>query len=132
MSAGSRTTPDEGSVVGTLPRVVEAGQHLVLDRLELMQFDMTQAASRALLASLLTAAGFLLLLEALGIGAAAVVTLLGRVMPLPAAIMLVGGVGSGLGAIAVMIGMRRTRLEPELRMTGHSINGSHGGGEGRQ
>lgn len=132
MPYAARTTAQERSVVDTVHRVFEAGQHLVLDRLELLCLDVTQTASRTVRGGLLTGAGVLLLAGALAMSLAVCVTLLDRVMSLPAAIMLVGGVVAALGAIAVMIGMQRTRIDVELSTTHHSIADGHGRGESRQ
>jgi len=132
MPYAARTTAQERSVVDTVHRVFEAGQHLVLDRLELLCLDVTQTASRTVRGIVLTGAGVALLSGALVMLLAVCVTLLDRVMSLPAAIMLVGGVVAALGAIALMIGMQRTRLDAELSMPHPSIADGHGRGDSRQ
>ncbi len=114
MPYASRTTAHERSVVDTLHRVFEAGQHLMLDRLELMRLDLTQSANRTVRGVLLMGAGGLLLAGAFAMLLAMIVTLLDRVMPLPAAIMVVSGIVAALGSAAVLIGMQRTRLDADL------------------
>ncbi len=41
-------SPSEPSLVDSVVRVLEAGQRLVLDRVDLLRFDLSQLASRAL------------------------------------------------------------------------------------
>ena len=132
MPYASRTTAHERSVVDTLHRVFEAGQHLVLDRVELMRLDLTQAASRTVRGVLLMGAGGLLLAGALAMLLAVIVTLLDRVMSLPAAIMLVGGVVAALGVAAVLIGVRRTRIDAEFIVPRSATAEHRGAGGSRQ
>lgn len=123
MRHASRTTSDEPALVDALRRVFEAGQQLVLDRFDLMRLDLTRAASWSVRGAILLGTGMLLLSGALAMLAAVAVTSLDRVMSLPAAILLVGGVTATLAVMAVMVGMQRTRVDTEFGMTR---------GEGRQ
>jgi len=122
----------ERSVVDTLQRVFDAGQQLLLDRLELMRFDVTETTSRTIRGVFLIAAGIMLLAGAAAMSLAVVVTLLARVMSQPAAIMVVGGVVAALGAVALIIGMQRTHLNAERSMTEDLLGDDRGEGESRQ
>ncbi len=113
----ARVPEDDRSMVDSLRKVFEAGQHLVLDRLDLMRWDVTAGAGRTVRGGVMVAAGGLLLAGAGFMVLAAIAALLARVMPASAAIMLVAG-ATALVALAVMtIGVRRTHVEQEFSIT---------------
>jgi len=105
----AQTTPPERSLLDTVIRVFEAGQRVVLDRLDLAYFDLTQLANRTLRGAVLVLVGALLLAGAWFalLGAAAV--WLQQYMSLVASLLVVCGMNVVLGGAAIVVGVRRTQ-----------------------
>lgn len=108
--ATSSNIPTPGSVVMTTGRVLELGQQLVLDRLELMRWDLTDLVGRAMRGMVLVATGGVLLIGALLMLLAALVALIDRTMALPVAVLLVGLVTGACGSVTLAIATRRAQL----------------------
>jgi hypothetical protein len=103
----SHPTRSEPSLVDSLIRAFEAGQRVVLDRLDLAYFDLAQIATRTLRGAVLITIGSLLLVGAWFALMGGLVLWLQQYLTLPASIGLVAG-GSGLlGAAAIAVGVRR-------------------------
>jgi len=102
-----RTEKAHESVWSALARVIESGQQLLADRIELGRVQMEQALETSLVK-----AGFLLAGVPLGLGAwcvmnAAVVLLLIGTVTLPAALLLVGVVNGAIAAALLVFGLRK-------------------------
>jgi len=102
----AHTTPPEPSLLDTVIRVFEAGQKLILDRLDLAYFDLTQLASRTLRGAVMVLAGALLLAGAWFALLGAVVVWLQQSMSLIASLLVVCGLNVVLGGVAVVVGVR--------------------------
>jgi hypothetical protein len=100
----------EPSLADSLVRIFEAGQRVILDRLDLAYFDLSQLAVRTLHGAVLIVIGSVLLTGAWFTLIAGVVMWLQQYMTLTASLILVAGVNAALGAVAVSIGLRRTQL----------------------
>jgi hypothetical protein len=103
----SHPTRSEPSLVDSLIRAFEAGQRVVLDRLDLAYFDLAQIATRTLRGAVLIAIGSLLLVGAWFALTGALVLWLHQYLTLPASIGVVAGGSAALGAVAVAVGVRR-------------------------
>jgi hypothetical protein len=57
----TQPSASEPSLVGSLVRVVEAGEHVVLDRVDLLRFDLSELASRTVGGAVLIGVGAFLL-----------------------------------------------------------------------
>ena len=102
--------PSEPPLVDSVVRALEAGQRLVLDRVDLLRFDLRQLASRALSGALLVAVGAFLLAGAWVTWMGAVVVWLQQYLSLGASLAAVAAATAGFGAGAIAIGIRRGRI----------------------
>ena len=105
----THTARSEPSLVDSLIRAFEAGQRVVLDRLDLAYFDLSQLAARTLRGAALIAIGAVLLSGSWFAVMGAVVVWLQPYLDLPLSILLVAGVSAGLGIAALAIGASRAR-----------------------
>jgi len=103
----SHPTRSEPSLVDSLVRAFEAGQRVVLDRLDLAYFDLAQIATRTLRGAVLITIGSLLVVGAWFAVMGGLVLWLHQYLTLPASIGLVAGGSAALGALAIAIGVRR-------------------------
>jgi hypothetical protein len=99
-------SPSEPSLVESVIHVLEAGQRVVVDRVDLLRADLSQAASRALSSATLIAVGAFLLAGAWFTLMGAAVVGLQQYLSLFASLTAVAAVTGGLGAGAIVIGIR--------------------------
>jgi hypothetical protein len=111
----------DASMVDTLRRVFEAGQQVVLDRLDLMRWDASQFTGRAARGAAFLAIAGALLAGACVLVLAAIVVWLQRVVSLPISLLIVAGSVALLGNIALAIGAARTHGEDEFSITADLI-----------
>lgn len=100
-------TRSEPSLLDSLIRAFEAGQRVVLDRLDLAYFELSQIATRTLRGVVLVTIGALLIVGAWFAAMGGVVLWLQQYLTLPASIGLVAGGSAALGAVAIAVGVRR-------------------------
>jgi len=105
--------PNEPSPIAVVVRAVEAGQRMVLDRVELMQLEVKQSLKSAGQAAGFAAAGGSALLLGWVAVAAGLVVLLNLVLPLWAAFGLVGVVHMAAGGALLMVAMKKPHA-PQL------------------
>ena len=110
----------EGPSVGSaLEHVVDAGQRMIADRIDLVRLELTALAVRSLRGVVLMSAGAALGGVAwLGLMTVAVL-LLERVWPLTASLAAVVVFNLALGGILVAVGVHATRVHPGERRHAH-------------
>lgn len=106
----------EPSLADSLVRIFEAGQRVVLDRLDLAYFDLSQLAVRTLHGAGLIAVGSVLLTGAWLTLIAGVVVWLQPYMTLAASLIIVAAVNAALGAVAIAIGLRRAQTAAAAKL----------------
>lgn len=119
----------EPSLADSLVRIFEAGQRVILDRLDLVYFDLSQLAVRTLHGAALIVIGSVLLTGAWFTLIAGVVVWLQQYMTLTASLIIVAGVNAALGAVAVSIGLRRTQTTAAAKL-GDMVEDIRGGSNG--
>ena len=107
------TQRSEPSIVDSLIRAFEAGQRVILDRLDLAYFDLSQLAARTLRGAALIAIGAVLLSGSWFAVMGAVVVSLQAYLSLPLSILVVAVVSAGLGVTALAVGASRARSSAE-------------------
>jgi hypothetical protein len=110
------TSRQDPTLTDSLMRVIEAGQRLILDRLDLAYFDLSQLAVRTLHGAVLIVLGAMLLSGAWFTLLAGVVVWLHQYLTLPSTLLLVAGVNAVLGAVAIVIGGRRTQTTAAAKL----------------
>jgi len=121
------TPPErEPSLVESVVHVVEAGQRLLLDRLDLARFDLGQLVNRTMRGVAFIAAGAVLLTGACFalMGGAVMWLHQGLYLSLAASCVIVAAVAGGLGAGVVVVGVRRTQPAGEELGTAGALVGS--------
>ena len=112
------TSSSEPRIVDAAIRIFEAGQRVILDRVDLARLDLAQAASAAVRGAALIALGAVLLAGAWFSAMGGVVVWLQTYLTLPASLAVVGGLSAVVGAAAVTIGVRRAAaidlLKPDV------------------
>jgi len=103
-------SPSEPSLVDSVVHVLETGQRVVIDRIDLLRFDLSQLASRTLGGAVLIAVGAFLLAGAWFALMGAVVVWLQQYLPLSASLAAVATATAGFGAGAIAIGIRRGQI----------------------
>jgi hypothetical protein len=106
----------EPSLADSLVRIFEAGQRVILDRLDLAYFDLSQLAVRTLHGAALIIIGSVLLTGAWFTLIAGVVVWLQQYMTLTVSLIIVAGVNAALGAVAISIGLRRTQTTAAAKL----------------
>jgi len=116
----------EPSLVESVVHVVEAGQRLLVDRLDLARFDLGQVVSRTMRGVAFVAAGAVLLTGACFalMGGAVMWLHQGLDLSLAASCLIVGAVAGGFGAGVVVLGVRRTQFAGAERGTAGAVVGS--------
>lgn len=112
MLPGRMTTRSEDpSLADAVVRVLESGQRIVLDRVDLARFDLAQLAARVLRGAVLIGVGAVLLAGAWFAAMAGVVVWLYQSMSLTLAssLALVGALSGLAGTAAIVVGVRRAR-----------------------
>jgi len=98
-------SPTEPSLVDSVVQVLEAGQRVVLDRVDLLRFDLSQLAARTLGGAVLIGVGAFLLAGAWFISMGAVVVWLQQYLSLSASLAAVAAATAGVGAGAIRRGL---------------------------
>ena len=106
----TQPSSSEPELVDSVVRALEAGQRVVLDRVDLLRFDLRQLASRTLSGALLIVTGAFLLAAAWVTGMAAAVVWLQQYLSLCASLAAVAAATAGVGAGAIAIGLQRGRI----------------------
>jgi hypothetical protein len=125
-------SPSEPSLVDSVVHVLEAGQRVVLDRVDLLRFDLSQLATRTLGGAVLIAVGAFLLAGAWFILMGAVVVSLQQYLSLSASLAAVAATTAGFGAGAIAIGIRRGQIDKvgdvgkTVRAASDEASGSNG------
>ena len=101
----------EPSLSDSLIRVLEVGQSVLLDRIDLARFDVGQAARRLLSGVALLAIGAMLLTGGWFMLMGGAVSWLQPRLSLPVSLVLAAALTAGLGAGALAVGIRRMREE---------------------
>ena len=104
-------TPTEPPLVDSVLRAVEAAQQLVLDRIDLVRFDLQQFAQRTMRGVMLVALGVFLLACAWLTLMAATAAWLRGFLPLPTSLAVVAAFTAGLAVTAIGVGIRYARGE---------------------
>lgn len=106
----------EPSLVGSLGRVIEAGQRIVVNRIDLVRVDVLDIIARTVRGSaMVVIGGVILLVGWVALSCAAI--LVGEMfVSLPASAAIVGLANAALGAAFVTLGVERTagKLPPTL------------------
>jgi len=119
----------EPSVVDSLVRVIEAGQRLLVDRLDLARFDLGKIVTRSLRGAAFIAGGAVLLTGACFalIGGAIMWLHQSMDLSLAASCLIVAAATAVVGAVIIFTGIRRTQPEREELDTAGALVGSlHG------
>ena len=103
--------PPEPSLVDSVIRIFEAGQRVVLDRVDLARFDLSQFATRALRGAALVAVGAVLLCGAWFTLMGGAVVWLQTYVTLTTSLVVVAVVSALLGVVAIQAGVRRAQAE---------------------
>jgi len=103
-----RSSP-EPSLVESIIRLIEAGHRLVLDRIDLIRYDLGQLASRTLRGAALIAIGVVLVAGAWCALMTGVVLWLSPFLTLPGSVLVVSLFTSAAGAGMVAAGIRRAQ-----------------------
>lgn len=113
-SSNGREPSRQPSIVDALLRVFEAGQRIVVDRVDLARHDLTQLAVDALRGTALIAVGAVLVAGAWFALMAGLVVWLHQSQSLSVVVSLalVGGLNGLVGAAAIALGVERAR--PDL------------------
>ena len=124
------TSRHDPTLTDSLMRVIEAGQRLILDRLDLAYFDLSQLAVRTLHGAVLIVFGAILLAGAWFTVLAGAVIWLHQYFTLASSLLLVAAINAVIGAIAIVIGGKRTQstaaaklgdMVADLRGTPHAV-----------
>ena len=116
----------EPSLADSLVRIFEAGQRVILDRLDLAYFDLSQLAVRTMHGAALIIVGAVLLTGAWFTLIAGVVVWLQPYMTPTASLIIVATVNAALGAVAVGIGLRRAQTTAAAQL-GDMVEDLRGG-----
>lgn len=103
------TPRSDPSLTDTIIRIFEAGQRVILDRLDLAYFDLSQLATRTLRGAALIAVGAVLLAGAWFTLLGGAVVWLQQHLSLPVSLGLVAASSAVLGAAAIAVGLRRAK-----------------------
>ena len=99
----------EPSLLDSIVRLFEAGQRVILDRLDLAYFDLTQLAARTLRGAALIVIGAVLLSGAWFTLMGGVAVWLQQYMSLAASLALVAVANAVAGGGAIVVGVRRAQ-----------------------
>ena len=109
-------------MIDAVGRIVDAGQRLVLARLDLLRLDLNDLANRSLRSAVLVAVGAFLLAAAWCALMGAAAAWLRRYLPLPLSLAVVAMVTAGVGTAAILFGLASDRR-------GRTLPGEDGGHE---
>jgi len=113
-----RHVPEHPSPTDAVERVIDAGQRLVTERIELARLDAEDAIAHAIGRGVLVVLMGLFAFSGWWAGMAAVVILLTAWMPLPASLALVGGVHVVVGAVATAYLVLQSKPTGNVRESG--------------
>jgi Putative Actinobacterial Holin-X, holin superfamily III len=110
----------EPSVFDALVRVFEAGQRIVLDRIEMVRLDFDRATMRTLRGTVWVVVGAILTVSSwIGLMAALAMWLYeSRALPLPASLVAVAVLTAVVGTAAIAAGLRGAAAENETPEAG--------------
>jgi hypothetical protein len=118
----SASAPSEPSLGDAVIHVFEAGQRIVLDRIDLARFDLGHLAGRALRSAVLALAGTVLLAGAWFTALGGAVIWLRPYLSLGGGLVAAAVLSAGVGASAIAIGIRHARPPEEFgRAAPHSV-----------
>jgi Putative Actinobacterial Holin-X, holin superfamily III len=103
------TSRSEPSLLDSIVRTFEAGQRVVLDRIELAYFDLKQLATKTLHGAVLIAIGAVLLCGAWFALVVGAVAWLQQYLTLPASVLIVAGLTAVAGGASLALGIRRAQ-----------------------
>jgi hypothetical protein len=115
LPAGTRTEP---GISDSIIRLFEAGQRVVLDRVDLARFDLAQLAATSLRAAAFVGVGAVVLSGAWFAVLAAAVIWAAPYVSLPAALAGAGLASLVAGALLIAAGVKRARDLDDLTMPG--------------
>lgn len=116
--SASASPSSEPSVGDAVIHVFEAGQRMVLDRIDLARFDLDQLAGRTLRSAALACSGTLLLAGAWFTAMGGAVVWLQSYLSLAGSLAVAALFSAGVGASAIVIGVRHARSEWEFGRAG--------------
>jgi len=108
----------EPTITDSVVRVFEAGQRVVLDRVDLARFDLAQLAASALRSAALVAIGAVCLAGAWFALLAGAVAWSLAYLPLPAALILAAALSAIAGGALIAAGVQRARAGEGLGIPG--------------
>jgi hypothetical protein len=111
--AEPNAAPAEPSLVTSIIHVVEAGHRVVLDRLDLVRYDLAETGTRTLRGAALIGVGAVLLAGSWFALMAGAVIWLQTFMSLAISTAIVGGASALVGAIALALGIGLARRAVE-------------------
>jgi len=112
----SGTPRSDPSLTDSVIRIFEAGHRVVLDRLDLAYFDLSQLATRTLHGAALIAVGAILLTGAWFTLLGGAVVWLQQHLSLPASLALVAASNAVLGATAIAVNVRRVHSSAAAKL----------------
>ena len=101
---------EEPHIVDAALRVFEAGQRVVLDRVDLARLDLAQIAARTVRGAALIVLGAVLVAGAWFALMAGLVVWLLAYLALGASLALVGGISAAVGAAVISLGVQRANV----------------------
>jgi hypothetical protein len=106
MASETSSAPNEPSVGDALIHLLESGQRLVLDRIDLARFDLRELADRTVRAAALAVTGGVLLAGGWFMAMASAAVWLRQYLPLAASLAVVAVASAVLGAAAIAVALR--------------------------
>lgn len=108
---------EETSVLGAVVDVLDAGQRVLLDRIELLSIEFRAAGASALSSLVLVLCGLGLLLVGWVAASGLAVVLIGRIWSSAEGLAVVAGVNVMGGAVALLLARRRAKTAVPGRIT---------------
>jgi hypothetical protein len=115
-----RSQPEHPSPTDAVERVIDAGQRLVTERIELARLDAEDAITRAIGRGVLVVLMGLFAFSGWWAAMAAVVILLTEWMPLPESLALVGAVHVAVGTAAIVYLVLQAKPAGAVRESGRA------------
>lgn len=130
MATSVEKRSEETSVLGAVVDVLDAGQRVILDRIELLSIEVRAAGSSALASLIFVLCGLGLLLVGWVAANALAVVLIARIWTSAEGLAAVAGVNLAGGALAVLLARRRaaTAAAPARHTNGHDPEAASEGG----
>jgi hypothetical protein len=131
----SASAPSEPSLGDAVIHVFEAGQRIILDRIDLARFDLSRLAGRTLRSAALALAGTVLLAGAWFTALGGAVVWLQPYLSLSGSLLAAALLSAGVGASAIVLGIRYAhppeefgRVAPRATVGEADTGGSNGAG----